>query len=138
MKNNDAEKFFDEDLRCEKLIPIYMCLTDVPPDSFKDAVFEEPQVCKLLGIPLDVLDYEEMYDIVVANKKLGFLAQFATPRPIYLAKDRETTIGGWGFYATEWFYAETIEELESQALKWKQDFTDECISELRKRGKANE
>lgn len=118
--------FLDTEVRCEKMIPIYMCLTDTPSQDLLDAIFEEETVCELLGLPLDIEAEHEIIELLQRNNKVGFLAEFATPKPIRFSKDGNTWISGWGYYQKKWFYADDIESFEDAAVEWAQDHFEKC------------
>ncbi|WP_199506870.1 MULTISPECIES: hypothetical protein [unclassified Psychrobacter] len=133
-KSEIADSFFEEMVRCEKMIPLYMSVCDRPSQDLIDAISENAQVCKLLEIPEDT---ERADDIVERlYRKHGFLAQFATPNPFSFSTDGSMYTSGWGFYATKWFYADNIEKLESEAIKWaRENFEERKKTDLMK---ANE
>ncbi len=118
--------FLDTEVRCEKMIPIYMCLADRPSQDLLDAIFEEETVCELLGLPLDIEAEHEIIELLQRNNKVGFLAEFATPKPIRFSKDGATWVSGWGYYQKKWFYSDDIESLEDAAVEWAQDHFEEC------------
>ncbi len=125
-KKEVAIGFYDAEVRCEKMIPIYMCLADRPSQDLLDAIFEEVAVCELLGLPLDIEAEHEIIELLQRNNKIGFLAEFSTPKPIHFKNNGNSWTSGWGYYQKKWFYADDIESLESAAVEWAQDHFEEC------------
>ena len=60
--------------------------------------------------------------------KYGFLAQFAMPNPFGFSADENIYTNKWEIFTTKWFYSDSIEKLEKDAIKWAQ----ENFEELRK------
>lgn len=118
--------FLDTEVRCEKMIPIYMCLADKPSQDLLDAIFEEETVCELLGLPLDIEAEHEIIELLQQNNKIGFLAEFATPKPMRFKNNGNSWTSSWGYYQTKWFYADDVESLEDAAVEWAQDHFEEC------------
>ena len=125
-KANIAACFHDAEVRCEKLIPIYMCLADKPSQDLLDAIFEEASVCELLGLPLDVESEHEIIELLQQNNKIGFLAEFATPKPIHFKNNGNSWTSGWGYYQKKWFYADDVEDLEDAATEWAYEHFEQC------------
>ena len=122
-KSEIADRFFEEMVRCEKMIPLYMSVCDHPSQDLIEAISENTAVCKLLDIPEDT----ERADDIVERLcwKHGFLAQFATPNPFGFSSDGSAYTSGWGFLTTKWFYADNIEKLEVDAIKWARENFEE-------------
>lgn len=126
--NNKKEvngRFFDAEVRCERFIPIYMCLAERPSQDLMDAVLEEDGVYDLLDLPRDI-EPSDIYEVLYHTGKFGFLAEFATPIPIHFGEGGRSWISGWGYYRKKWFYADDIESLEDAAVEWAQDHFEEC------------
>lgn len=123
--------FFDAEVRCEKLIPIYMCLAERPSQDLMDAVLEELAVCDLLDLPHDI-EPSEVYELLYHKNKLGFLAEFATPKPMQFNSDGSSWVSGWGYYQKKWFYSNDIEALELAAVQWANEQFEECKAESMK------
>ena len=57
----------------------------------------------------------EFAEYLHGNKKLGFLAKFATP----VMKNNKGSISfSWGYYSTKWVYSDTFEGVVEEGLKW--------------------
>ena len=121
-------RFFDAEVRCERFIPIYMCLAERPSQDLLDAVLEEDGVCDLLDLPHDI-EPSDVYEVLYHKGKFGFLAEFATPKPVRFSKDGSSWVSGWCYYQKKWFYADDIESLEDAAVEWAQDHFEECKKE---------
>lgn len=121
-----ADRFYESEVRCEKLIPIYMCLADTPSDDLLDAIWEETDVCELLEIHPEIENRDEIAETLRGNGKIGYLAQFATPTPTRFSKSGDGCSFSWGYYMTKWFYSDDIEALELQAVQWAKEYFEEC------------
>lgn len=124
-KKEIADDFYTANVRCEKMIPVYMCLADTLSPSLANAI-EEPSVCALLGLPADVKNEDEITEILQRNNKVGFLAQFATPTPFDFSSNGSVYTSGWGWYQTKWFYANDIDGLEGLATDWAHKYFEQC------------
>lgn len=109
-----SQLFFDQCVRCEQMIPIYMCMAGRPSEALISAIFEDFDVCDLLGIPRTVNCVDEVMDILRDNHKIGYLARFSTPS--------NSHGHSWGVYQSKWFYSHDIEALELMALGWASNF----------------
>ena len=125
-KSEVVTEFFDAELRCEKMIPIYMCLAETPSQTLLDAIFEEEDVCELLGLPLDIETEQDIIDKLKCSDKIGFLAEFATPKPIRFTNNGNSWVSGWGYYQKKWFYAEHLETLREDAVNWAYEHFEQC------------
>lgn len=135
-KKNATVCFHDAEVRCEKLIPIYMCLADTPSQDLLDAIFEEANVCELLGLPLDIQAEHEIIELLQRNDKIGFLAEFATPNPMNFKNNGNSWVSGWGYYQKKWFYAEDVEDFEDMAVAWAYEHFEQC--KLNELGETNQ
>jgi len=128
--------FFEENLRCENLYPLFMCISDVMPSGLKDVLETELKPCHILGLDDDFIEplinnwsfSQEVAEKLRENEKTGFLAEFATPIP----RNFKTSDGGtswedsWGYYRKEWFYADSLTDLQNQAADWAREHFQEC------------
>lgn len=127
IKQEVAKVFSDVEIRCEKLIPIYMCLADTPSPALMDAIFEGDGVCELLGLPLDVEREDDIMQQLQDSDKIGFLAEFATPVPTNITRNGYSS--SWGCYQTVWLYADEIEDLHEEAYQWAVDCVELALRE---------
>lgn len=126
--------FFEEDIRCEKFYPLFMCISDELPSGLKDTLESELKPCSLLGLEDDFIEplinqwsfSQEVAEKLRVNNKIGFLAEFATPIPHKFSKDGRSWSGSWGFYRTEWFYADDLVDLQKQVISWVKEHFEKC------------
>ena len=105
-------------------------------ELLEDGDYEEVllQVFSLRGLK----DYQESADRseftefeISAECRVGFLAQVVTPGPDYYGAKLE---GGkpvhgaytWGYTNSKWFYGLTLEDIVTQAVKWKDKLCEEA------------
>ncbi|WLG14994.1 hypothetical protein Q6344_06595 [Psychrobacter cibarius] len=128
--NHSRRKLIDEaytaNVRCEKMIPIYMCLADTLSEDLTDAIFGCNDVCNLLQLPNDIEGDDCIAEELQRNSKVGYLAQFATPTPHNFSSDGSVCFSDWGWCQTKWFYADDIGNLESPAISWAHTHFEEC------------
>jgi len=123
-----AERFFEELARAEQVIWIPGAVADPesPPEVFAtfcqelpehtDAQLyrQLPQLARFADAEYDP-EPEEVARVLLDTQ--GFLVQAATP-----IRRHFTEPGGcqfsWGYYATEWLYAATVDDLEQVILVW--------------------
>jgi hypothetical protein len=124
--NKIRENFFDNCIRPEAIIHLgTQCLDnnswpDVAKDAFQDD-FEN--VWEAIGIDPpaeDVDDIEIIEEHLRHNKKYGFLVQFATPVPTDIKENCYSL--SWGYYTTQWIYADTYESACEKAVQWQADY----------------
>lgn len=81
----------------------------------------------------DVMDDEIGFQLY-RHGLLGYVARFATP--IYNHADETSTSYSWGWYTTNWFYADTIEECWVHAVEWSKQHKAKAIAETAAKKKA--
>lgn len=81
----------------------------------------------------DVVDDEIGFQLY-RHGLLGYVARFATP--IYNHADETSASYSWGWYATNWFYADTIEECWVRAVEWSKQHKAKAIAETAAKKKA--
>lgn len=84
----NLKEFFEE----EDVETIESCFGQLPSEVKSDLMNE---------------DIDPLVGYLFENRKLGFIAKFATPHA-----------GSWGCYCTGWVYGDTLEELIDNGLKW--------------------
>lgn len=125
--NETLEKLYDATVRIERIIYLAgaMAATDAFSDDLNDFLDEEDDVITkcLGGIP-------EWVDLTARNSeradwvwewlrgagKFGFLVRFATPVMKPVSKGARSY--SWGYYNTEWVYAESVDEAVEKGLAW--------------------
>lgn len=126
--------FFEENVRCENLYPLFMCISDELPSGLKDVLEGELKPCNLLGLEDEFIEplvgqwsfSQEVAERLRVNNKIGFLAEFATPIPHSFSKDGTSWSDSWGFYKKEWFYADDLADLQNQVVAWAKKYFEEC------------
>lgn len=129
--NNDklANKFYEDDVRVDKLIHVASALSDSASEDLKEFFEEDWNIIeKALGVQIHQ-DYKNSLDdcdsyfisdsiseIITSYAKFGFIAQFATP--VMTWKNESSGSFSWGLSRAEWVYAETVEELYEKGFKW--------------------
>lgn len=78
------------------------------------------------------LDFEDVEDDEIGfalfqHGLLGYIAMFATP--IYTHADETSASYSWGYYTTNWFYGDTIEECWERAVEWSKQHRAKAIAE---------
>ncbi len=128
------EAFEESSLRTESLIHIATILSAGPdclPGSFTEFLDElDDHTVKSISPTLPFIgeiervltsdSHEEaaafFFELALSHEKLGYLAKIATP--IRNHSSNGVTSLSWGHYMTTWVYAETLEELASEAGRW--------------------
>lgn len=121
------EKLYDATARIERVVFIAgalatadTCTDDL--DEFLD--HEDNEVIeKCLGEIPDWVDIdgrgmdraESVFEWLHDSGKLGFLVQFATP---VMEPHGNSRSFSWGYYNTQWIYADTIEDAVDKGLAW--------------------
>ena len=126
MNEELAENLFNASVRVEQMFWI-PGITAQPPREFEDFLSDEiagdcaPAVLEALPFLKGMIDEGAEAEDVVAEmnfrRKIGFIAQVATPRPYDIRKDGSHSFT-WGHYHTKWLYADTLESLSEQAVTW--------------------
>ena len=107
-------------VRIEKCIPLFGAFGDERPNDdlaeFLDGV--DPEVFERLfpGFEADPSDHESFLYEAVGYARMGFVVQVATPvmRPV----TKSAMSYSWGNYYTRWLYAETVDDIVTQAEAW--------------------
>jgi hypothetical protein len=131
------ETLFEHTIRIENLIYLAGALTtDSLPPVLNDLIEEDPdRVSETFPeMPSSILEDEDsavesVREWLVDNQLLGFMVQVATPVMTPLSADAWRY--SWGYYRTQWIYAETLAEALSKATRW----ADECRELERERAK---
>src|SRR6185437_719823 len=74
-------------------------------DYEKCAIFEQMTELKSLKNP----DFENFCDLIQKRHSEGFLIKFAHPVRSY--KNETISTSSWGYYSTDWFYAENKDDI---------------------------
>ena len=124
-----TEEFAEDQIRTETIIHLgTMChdyaFPDVADDAFSMDIDEMWEAMGLAG-PDDDEDAsnDSIGSYLMDNKKLGFLVKVATPIPERFTKTGYST-NGWGYYMTQWLYAETLEEVFEKAKVWAAEYIE--------------
>lgn len=136
MKHYDlSNECFENSLRAEVILHLgCMCFDYSFPSAAEEAFEEDGElILEALGIPVPEDDdkfntlfsrpWEDMAALLLRHRKLGYLAQFATPMPYDFVEDGYST-GGWGATVSHWFYGETFQDCFRQAVAWKNRFIE--------------
>ena len=122
---NLSSDFFDNQVRFDK---IYHLGTMISDDSIADDLREEveydlEQIASALEVKESILEElnedfsaEAFSSMLYIEKKLGFLCKAASPAKTVL--EGGTTTYCWSNYRTAYIYAETFEDVCSQAIDW--------------------
>jgi hypothetical protein len=121
-------KMFDCSIRAENVIHIgTQCVAEYLPSNVSE-LFRDgwDLIFKAMGLDEPVFDpakydFEELSWHLRENKKQGFLVQFVTPAPRNFTS-AESYSHSWGTYATEWIYAETMQDACDQAFLWQEAY----------------
>lgn len=104
------------------------------PDELKEAI-EDYDVLGAVGdVPdyVDTNDVETVCEWLLDERKLGFLARVDTPVPQNpIDKRGGYTSYGWGFYASHWVYAETLELVLTEAERVSKEYIARRLEHLR-------
>ncbi|MBX3736707.1 MAG: hypothetical protein KF715_08465 [Candidatus Didemnitutus sp.] len=125
-----SSTFFDENIRVEMIIWLAANLDsacDALEDFFDDHSAMDME--RIFGVraaefePLLAASQSEEFLSFLARRKLtGFLIKASTPVPTEFGKGY-VQHHGWGFYTSQWFYAEQIDDaLVERLLKWKESY----------------
>lgn len=126
MNKNLAQKLENATARIQALLHIGGMLTDGDsiPDPLRELLedLNDKELAKLFpGIPGWVAesivseDFSEFAGWVHQENRLGFLVQFATP---VMRGDKKCRTYSWGYYRTQWVYAETLAKAVNLGLGW--------------------
>ncbi len=127
MSNVLARMAFDHDLRAEQIIHMgTMCATDPMADVAEEAFSSDwDEILQVLGIKASPdIEMEELSHLLMIKNLYGFLMQIGTPVPLHFHDNNSYTTGGFGIYATKWFYGESIDEIYTQATKWQTEYIE--------------
>ena len=122
------EEFFDNSIRAESIVHIgTQCLDDYSWSDAAEEAFQQDfeRVWPALGIHPPEEDEDELWAIsehLKDHNKSGFLVQFAAPIPKFMDSDSYTC--SWGYYTTEWIYAETYDAVCEKAIKWRKEYLE--------------
>lgn len=106
--------------RIEKCIPLFGAFGDERPNDdlaeFLDEADPEDFDRLFPGFAADPSDHEAFLYEAAGNARMGFLVQVATPvmRPV----TKSSMSYSWGNYYTRWLYAETMDDIVTQAEAW--------------------
>ena len=141
------EKLCDASARIERVIFIAGALGagDVMSDDLNEYFDDEDQedIAKCLGdipdwVDLDARGYERGEYVVEwlrDSKKLGFLVKFATP--VMEPTGKNSRMFSWGYYNTQWIYADTLDDAVAKGLSWvEQRRAAEEAKTKKKKGRA--
>jgi len=124
MNNKEISSlFFENTIRAEKVINF---ATQCVGDSFSSDVSESinddwESIWEQVGCyEPEYRDDEAISYHLFNNNKLGFLIKFATPVPKNFKENGYDF--SWGYYATKWIYAETLEKACQAAVEWAEDY----------------
>ena len=127
-----SKQFFEANLRVEKIIHLAGALSfDCHTSDAEDAFNEDPElVFEALGLPVPEddgsdIDMDQICDLLLHEKKLGFLVWFCTPVPTRFHKEPEGMSYSWGYTQGTWIYAETIEDAFSAGFKWREKYIED-------------
>lgn len=122
MSNVLARFAFDNNLRTEEIIHLAtMCSTDPMADAAEEAFndcWDQIMQALKLDIPRET-DLSELGSLLMQENLYGFLVSIGTPVPITFNDDGSYINGGFGHYATKWFYADNMADIFAQAVQWK-------------------
>ncbi|RTL37147.1 MAG: hypothetical protein EKK53_21495 [Burkholderiales bacterium] len=107
-------------IRIEKCIPLFGAFGDERPNDdlaeFLDEADPEDFDRLFPGFEADPSDHEAFAYEAAHHSRMGFLAQVATPvmRPV----TKSASSYSWGNYYTRWLYADTVDDIVTQAEAW--------------------
>ena len=121
------EQLDQETVRIDRIILLAGAMTD---GAFSDDLNEflddedEKTIEECFGkipewVDIDAHGYmrnDSISEWLYGEGKLGFLIQFATPVMEKTGKNSRSF--SWGYYGTQWIYAETFEEAIAGGMKW--------------------
>lgn len=121
------EKLYDATARVERIIYLAgaMAATDSFSDDLNDFLDEgDDTIRKCLGEIPDWVDLgarngeraEWVWEWLRDAGKFGFLVKFATP--VMTPTSPTSRSFSWGWYNTEWIYAESVGEAIGKGLEW--------------------
>lgn len=120
------EQFFEHDLRCEEMHPLFMTPITALSGRLSEVILEDYfyETTEAMGLSEEerqiLNDRDDLEELLFAKQLDGFLARFAKPIAFGFG-----TNGGysssWGYYRTQWFYAGSIPELAQKALNWSEE-----------------
>ena len=125
MSNILAQLAFDNEMRTEQILHLAtMCATESMADAADEAFSSDwDSILTAMGIDPDGCSHSLELDEVMMDRNLyGFLVQIGTPVPLHFHDDGSYTTGGFGIYATQWFYGESIDEIYTKAAQWKSEY----------------
>lgn len=109
---------YDTNLRTENLYHLASSATHILTQSLEESLemySEEIEQAIGIEVPSDFVDYNaEFMQLLVDQRKLGFLALFATP-----VVCKQTGTCSWGRYYTKWIYSESLKELYKKGSTWR-------------------
>lgn len=121
------ETLFDNSIRFESVIYLAGALaqSDSLPDDLcelLDVETDETVSEAFPGFPLSLRDDGDCFlefaaEWLIDNRRLGFLVKVATPvmTPV---KGSSSLSFSWGRYRTKWIYADTMDGVVCEAVKW--------------------
>lgn len=122
-----AQVFFDNSLRVENMIWLPGAIADqealseafenfvnddMPSNVDRPVYAQLPALQQFAGMD-DLPEPEDVAEVLLNTP--GFLFQLA--RPVYRYRDGKMAEFSWGYYHTEWLYAETIEQICERAIE---------------------
>lgn len=120
------EKLFEATARIEQVIWIAGALAagdDMAEDLQEFFQFEDDKTIERCFGPIpDYVDFdahgfdEAISEWMSAIGEFGFLVKFATP--VMKPSGRGSRSFSWGYYSTQWIYAETLDEAVEKGLAW--------------------
>ena len=130
MNNREiAELFFEHDMRCEEMHPLFMTPLTALTGRLADVILEHDfdETLDAMGIAVegrdDIQTRDDLEEMLYEANLQGFLAKFAKP----IAMPFGTNDGyssSWGYYRMHWIYADSIPELAEKAVKWAEEVFD--------------
>lgn len=129
-----SEAMFNAGVRLETLFWIPGICAD-PPREFEDFVTDEladdyaPEVLEALpflkGMIEEGATAEDVLPEMSFRRKLGFIAQLATPVPRDVRPDGSHSFS-WGHTYTKWVYAGDLEALVTRATEWAESVLEQA------------
>lgn len=130
MNNREiAELFFEHDMRCEEMHPLFMTPFTALTGRLAEIILEDDfdETLDALGIPVerrdDIQTRDDLEELFYEASLYGFLAKFAKPIAIPFGTN-DSYSSSWGYYRMHWIYANSIPELAQKAIKWAEEVFD--------------
>lgn len=88
------------------------------------------------GVDIEDCVDDEIAHYICRHGLFGYVTRFATP--IYNHADETSASYSWGYYTSNWFYGDTIEECWERAVEWSKKHKDKAIAETAARDKVKQ